>query len=198
MLKVSVRESTSTRILFLHIRRIYVCTKVPGTPQKGNNPTQPSKNKPCREVGVTSQRKLTTISDLGISWSPSTSNRHHRSLSLKLNSLVVTMNIRSGMETVSVSTADKTASEVRKGAGNEYTRQKNYTKATKEYKAGIVLDPTNPKIWSTLALCYEHVGDWTQWKEAAQRTVDLEPSWFKGYVRLTRPKKHCGNSMMQK
>jgi tetratricopeptide (TPR) repeat protein len=74
--------------------------------------------------------------------------------------------------------------EALKAEGNELVGRKEYAKAAKKYKKAISVDPTRAAYWSNLALCYDKMKDLNAFKEAAQKCVEADPTFVKGYKRL--------------
>jgi tetratricopeptide (TPR) repeat protein len=73
-----------------------------------------------------------------------------------------------------------------KAAGNELFIKKKYSEAVKKYKKAASLDPTNVIYWSNMAFCYEKIRDLSAFKETAQKCVDIDPTFIKGYYRLAK------------
>jgi tetratricopeptide (TPR) repeat protein len=53
-------------------------------------------------------------------------------------------------------------------------------------KKASSVDPTNVVYWSNMAFCYEKIEDLSAFKETAQKCVDIDPTFIKGYYRLAK------------
>jgi tetratricopeptide (TPR) repeat protein len=73
-----------------------------------------------------------------------------------------------------------------KAAGNALVGKKKYAEAVKKYKKASSLDPTNVVYWSNMAFCYDKIIDLSAFKETAQKCVDIDPTFIKGYYRLAK------------
>lgn len=74
--------------------------------------------------------------------------------------------------------------EAIKQQGNELLKKGNFAAAKNKYKKAIQIDPTCAVYWSNLAVCYLKLEDIIAYKEAAQKCVETDPSFLKGYYRL--------------
>ena len=61
-----------------------------------------------------------------------------------------------------------------------------YTEAKKKYQLAIQIDPTRAAYWSNLAVCFYNMGDFIAFKETAQKCVETDPAFIKGYYRLAK------------
>ena len=73
-----------------------------------------------------------------------------------------------------------------KAEGNALVGKKEYSKAVKKYSKAVKIDPTNVVYWSNMAFCYEKIEDLSAFKETAQKCVDIDPTFIKGYYRLAK------------
>lgn len=81
------------------------------------------------------------------------------------------------------SEADKKEADAHKVKGNQLMSQKKYTDAIKEYTAAIALDP-NPVYYSNRAAAWSGLGKHESAVEDAERAIELDPKFAKGYSRL--------------
>jgi len=73
-----------------------------------------------------------------------------------------------------------------KAKGNELFKEQKYAEAVKKYKNASSIDPTNVIYWSNMAFCYDKMRDLNAFKKAAQKCVDVNPTFIKGYYRLAK------------
>jgi tetratricopeptide (TPR) repeat protein len=85
-----------------------------------------------------------------------------------------------------VSKEDKAAAIEYKEAGNELFRRKKYMEAIAKYKKAAKHDPTSAVYWSNIAACQYNLRDWTKLKKAAEKCIELDNSFLKGYFRLAQ------------
>ena len=71
-----------------------------------------------------------------------------------------------------------------KRIGNELFKKKQYVDALKKYKKATKTDPQNAIYWSNIAACYDILNDFGESKAAAEKCIQLDPSFIKGYYRL--------------
>ena len=81
-----------------------------------------------------------------------------------------------------MNTADQ--AEALKAEGNTLASQQNWAAASKKYKKALCIDGSVAVYWSNLALCYDKMGCLDEYKYAAKKTVEVDPHFLKGYIRL--------------
>jgi len=74
--------------------------------------------------------------------------------------------------------------EALKNKGDELAAQKEWAAAAKKYKKAASLDPSRAAYYSNLAFCYEKMKCLREYKKAAMKCIEVEPSFIKGYIRL--------------
>ncbi|CBK23482.2 uncharacterized protein [Blastocystis hominis] len=68
-------------------------------------------------------------------------------------------------------------------AGNCAFKDKEYEKAIRFYDYAIELFPKEPRYYSNRSAAYLGAGDRSRALADAEKTVDLSPTWAKGYSR---------------
>lgn len=85
----------------------------------------------------------------------------------------------------------KKAQELRQ-LGNECMTNKKYAEALLHYTHGIKLDPRSSKMLANRSLAFLKLDQYYYAMEDAKQTIDLEPKWFKGYLRRASVQFQCG------
>lgn len=67
--------------------------------------------------------------------------------------------------------------------GNEYFKQQKYPEAIKHYTESIKRNPKNPKAYSNRAACYTKLGAMPEGLKDAEKCIELDPTFTKGYTR---------------
>lgn len=67
--------------------------------------------------------------------------------------------------------------------GNEYFKQQKYPEAIKHYTESIKRNPQNPKAYSNRAACYTKLGAMPEGLKDAEKCIELDPTFTKGYTR---------------
>ncbi|GKU95487.1 hypothetical protein SLEP1_g8844 [Rubroshorea leprosula] len=67
--------------------------------------------------------------------------------------------------------------------GNEYFKQQNYPEAVKHYTEAIRRNPEDPKAYSNRAACYTKLGALPEGLKDAEKCIELDPTFSKGYNR---------------
>ncbi|PUZ62065.1 hypothetical protein GQ55_4G328100 [Panicum hallii var. hallii] len=70
--------------------------------------------------------------------------------------------------------------------GNESFKQKKYHEAAVHYTKAMKMNPKDPKIFSNRAQCYIYLGALPQALEDAEKCIELDPTFLKGYVRKAK------------
>ena len=84
----------------------------------------------------------------------------------------------------STSAEDKAAAEKHKQEGNALMSSKQYDKAINAYTEATKLDPSNPVYYSNRAAAHSSKGDHLTAAVDAEKAIELDPKFTKGYSRL--------------
>uniref|UniRef100_A0A1L8E306 Putative dsrna-activated protein kinase inhibitor p58 n=1 Tax=Nyssomyia neivai TaxID=330878 RepID=A0A1L8E306_9DIPT len=76
--------------------------------------------------------------------------------------------------------------EKKKDLGNEQYKVKNYPGALKLYSDAISLCPNLPAFFGNRAACHMMLGDYKQALSDAKHSVDLDPTFTKGFIRIAK------------
>ena len=76
--------------------------------------------------------------------------------------------------------------------GNKCMSDKNYAEALLHYTHGIKLDSTSIKMYANRSLAFLRLQQYYYAIEDAKQTIDLDPNWFKGYLRRGSVQFECG------
>ncbi|CAN6486396.1 unnamed protein product [Victoria cruziana] len=76
----------------------------------------------------------------------------------------------------------KVAGEERE-KGNEYFKQQKYPEAVKHYTEAIRRNPRDAKVYSNRAACYTKLGALPEGLKDAEKCIELDPAFPKGYSR---------------
>ncbi|KAG7956866.1 hypothetical protein I3843_11G145800 [Carya illinoinensis] len=76
----------------------------------------------------------------------------------------------------------KVADEERE-KGNEYFKQQKYPEAVKHYTESLRRNPKDPKAYSNRAACYTKLGALPEGLKDAEKCIELDPTFSKGYNR---------------
>jgi small glutamine-rich tetratricopeptide repeat-containing protein alpha len=82
------------------------------------------------------------------------------------------------------SAADKAAADKLKQEGNALMNSKQYDKAIDAYTAAVGRDPSNPVYYSNRAAAHSSKGDHLSAAVDAEKAIELDPKFVKGYSRL--------------
>lgn len=85
---------------------------------------------------------------------------------------------------VPLSAEDKAAAEKFKQEGNALMGSKQYDKAIDAYTEATKLDPSNPVYYSNRAAAHSSKGDHLTAAVDAEKAIELDPKFVKGYSRL--------------
>ncbi|KAL6898097.1 hypothetical protein ACP4OV_006693 [Aristida adscensionis] len=88
---------------------------------------------------------------------------------------------------------DQEAADHHRERGNEFFRQKKYHEAAMHYTEAMKMNPKDPRVFSNRAQCYIHLGDFPQGLGDAEKCVELDPVFLKGYVRKAKVQYLMGN-----
>ena len=69
---------------------------------------------------------------------------------------------------------------------NECYRKELYTEAIALYSEAMIIDASNPVLFSNRSMSYGGLGDWVSARNDAERAVELGPLYSKGYYNLVR------------
>lgn len=67
--------------------------------------------------------------------------------------------------------------------GNEFFKQQKYPEAVKHYTEAIRRNPKDPKSYSNRAACYTKLGAMPEGLKDAEKCIELDPTFSKGYTR---------------
>ncbi|KAL3647282.1 Hsp70-Hsp90 organizing protein 2 [Castilleja foliolosa] len=67
--------------------------------------------------------------------------------------------------------------------GNQYFKEQKYPEAIKHYTESIKRNPNNPKAYSNRAACYTKLGAMPEGLKDAEKCIELDPTFSKGYTR---------------
>ncbi|OAY56658.1 hsp70-Hsp90 organizing protein 3 [Manihot esculenta] len=67
--------------------------------------------------------------------------------------------------------------------GNEYFKQQKYPEAVKHYTESLRRNPNDPKAYSNRAACYTKLGALPEGLKDAEKCIELDPTFSKGYTR---------------
>jgi tetratricopeptide (TPR) repeat protein len=68
--------------------------------------------------------------------------------------------------------------------GNELFKAAKYKKALEKYNEACQLSPSVPAYWSNASACYEKLQDFNGMKRSAERCIEADKNFAKGYFRL--------------
>ncbi|GLU05623.1 hypothetical protein SLE2022_227150 [Rubroshorea leprosula] len=78
---------------------------------------------------------------------------------------------------------DPNVADEEREKGNEYFKQQNYPEAVKHYTEAIRRNPEDPKAYSNRAACYTKLGALPEGLKDAEKCIELDPTFSKGYNR---------------
>jgi len=78
---------------------------------------------------------------------------------------------------------DPAIADAEREKGNEYFKQDKYPEAVKHYTEAIKRNPTDPKVYSNRAACYTKLGALPEGLKDANKCIELDPAFVKGYSR---------------
>ncbi|CAN6208580.1 unnamed protein product [Urochloa humidicola] len=81
---------------------------------------------------------------------------------------------------------DQEAADHDREKGNEFFKQKKYHEAAMHYTRAIKMSPKDPRAFSNRAQCHIYLGDFPQGLKDAEKCVELDPTFLKGYVRKAK------------
>ncbi|AQL01875.1 U-box domain-containing protein 33 [Zea mays] len=99
----------------------------------------------------------------------------------KLNKAVVVKKELEEQERLDQETADQ-----HRERGNELFKQKQYHEAATHYTRAMKMNPKDPRAFSNRAQCHIYLGAFPQGLEDAEKCVELDPTFIKGYVRKAK------------
>ncbi|CAA7391681.1 unnamed protein product [Spirodela intermedia] len=67
--------------------------------------------------------------------------------------------------------------------GNEYFKQQQYPEAVRHYTEALRRNPRDPRVYSNRAACYTKLGALPEGLKDAEKCIELDPSFSKGYTR---------------
>ncbi|XP_039842556.1 U-box domain-containing protein 70-like isoform X3 [Panicum virgatum] len=81
---------------------------------------------------------------------------------------------------------DQEAADHDREKGNEFFKQKKYHEAAMHYTRAMKMCPKDPRAFSNRAQCHIYLGDFPQGLEDAEKCVELDPTFLKGYLRKAK------------
>jgi stress-induced-phosphoprotein 1 len=78
---------------------------------------------------------------------------------------------------------DPTIADTEREKGNEFFKQDKYPEAVKHYTEAIKRNPSDPKVYSNRAACYTKLGALPEGLKDANKCIELDPTFVKGYSR---------------
>ncbi|OEL31556.1 U-box domain-containing protein 33 [Dichanthelium oligosanthes] len=81
---------------------------------------------------------------------------------------------------------DQEAADHDREKGNEFFKQKKYHEAAMHYTRAMKMNPKDPRAFSNRAQCHIYLGYFPQGLEDAEKCVELDPTFLKGYVRKAK------------
>ncbi|PUZ62063.1 hypothetical protein GQ55_4G328000 [Panicum hallii var. hallii] len=81
---------------------------------------------------------------------------------------------------------DQEAADHDREKGNEFFKQKKYHEAAMHYTRAMKMSPKDPRAFSNRAQCHIYLGDFSQGLEDAEKCVELDPTFLKGYLRKAK------------
>ncbi|CAL4886419.1 unnamed protein product [Urochloa decumbens] len=67
--------------------------------------------------------------------------------------------------------------------GNEFFKQQKYPEAIKHYTEALRRNPKDPRVYSNRAACYTKLGAMPEGLKDAEKCLELDPTFTKGYTR---------------
>ncbi|KAM7531157.1 hypothetical protein LguiB_034567 [Lonicera macranthoides] len=67
--------------------------------------------------------------------------------------------------------------------GNEYFKEQKYPEAVKHYTESLRRNPKDPRAYSNRAACYTKLGAMPEGLKDAEKCLELDPTFIKGYTR---------------
>lgn len=67
--------------------------------------------------------------------------------------------------------------------GNECFKQQKYPEAVKHYTEALKRNPSDPRVYSNRAACYTKLGALPEGLKDAEKCIELDPTFSKGYTR---------------
>ncbi|CAD6262908.1 unnamed protein product [Miscanthus lutarioriparius] len=67
--------------------------------------------------------------------------------------------------------------------GNEFFKQQKYPEAVKHYTEALRRNPKDPRVYSNRAACYTKLGALPEGLKDAEKCIELDPTFSKGYTR---------------
>ncbi|KAK3131705.1 hypothetical protein QOZ80_6AG0510180 [Eleusine coracana subsp. coracana] len=81
---------------------------------------------------------------------------------------------------------DQEAADHHRERGNEFFKQKKYNEAAVHYTQATKFCPKDPRLFSNRAQCNIYLGALHQALEDAEKCIELDPTFLKGYLRKAR------------
>lgn len=81
---------------------------------------------------------------------------------------------------------DQEAADHYREKGNEFFKQKKYEEAAAYYTEAMKKNPNDPRVFSNRAQCHIYLGALPEGLEDADKCIELNPTFLKGYVRKAK------------
>ncbi|TVU12422.1 hypothetical protein EJB05_46066 [Eragrostis curvula] len=81
---------------------------------------------------------------------------------------------------------DQEAADHHRERGNDFFKQKKYHEAAMHYTQAMKFSPKDPRVFSNRAQCNIYLGALPQGLEDAEKCVELDPTFLKGYLRKAK------------
>nr|CAB3467130.1 unnamed protein product [Digitaria exilis] len=81
---------------------------------------------------------------------------------------------------------DQEATDHDREKGNELFKQKRYHEAAMHYTRAMKMNPKDPRAFSNRAQCHICLGDFPLGLKDAEKSVELDPTFLKGYMRKAK------------
>ncbi|KAJ7952463.1 Hsp70-Hsp90 organizing protein [Quillaja saponaria] len=78
---------------------------------------------------------------------------------------------------------DPTLADEEREKGNEFFKQQKYPEAVRHYTEALRRNPKDPKVYSNRAACYTKLGALPEGLKDAEKCIELDPFFCKGYTR---------------
>ncbi|XVF51672.1 hypothetical protein PTKIN_Ptkin04bG0203300 [Pterospermum kingtungense] len=78
---------------------------------------------------------------------------------------------------------DPNVADEEREKGNEFFKQQKYPDAVKHYTESLRRNPKDPKAYSNRAACYTKLGALPEGLKDAEKCIELDPTFSKGYTR---------------
>lgn len=81
---------------------------------------------------------------------------------------------------------DQEVADQHREKGNDFFKQKKYHEAAMHYTRATKMNPKDPRAFSNRAQCHIYLGAFPQGLKDAEKCVELDPTFVKGYLRKAK------------